>query len=104
MTDLIDTTEMYLRTILEHDRREPVLEAFEHRVPDVVRDEHRPHGHEHLAAHDHRPAGVDEGLVADEREIADGERCPGIAPAALAHSPRAVRVPAPSADPPAARA
>ena len=55
-------------------------------MADVVRDEDRPHGHEHLAADHHRPARVDERLVADEDEVADGERRPGIAPAAAAHA------------------
>ncbi len=74
-----DGAEPDLRAILEHDRREAVLEALEHRVPDVVRDEHRPHGHEHLAADDDRPARVDERLVADEGEVADDERRPWVA-------------------------
>ena len=55
-------------------------------MTDVVRDEHRPHGYEHLAADDDRPAGIDERFVTDEDQIADGQRRPGI-PASAAADP-----------------
>ena len=67
-----------------------------------MRDEHRTHGHEHLATHDHGPAGVDERLVADEGEIADCERRPRIAPAASAHAHVAPEVPVDADERPAA--
>ena len=78
-----------LRAILEHDRREAVLEPLEDRVADVVRDDQRAHRQEDLAADEHRPADVDEGLVADEREVADRERRPRVAVAAAADPDRA---------------
>ena len=77
-----------LRAILEHNRCEAILEALEHGVPDVVRDDDRAHRQEHLAADEHRPADVDERLVADERQIADRERRPRVAVAASAKSNR----------------
>ena len=72
-------TETDLRTILQHDRREAVLEALEQRMADVVRDDQRAHRQEDLPADEHRPADVDERLVPDEGEIADREHRPRVA-------------------------
>ena len=90
-------TEPDLRAILEHDRREAVLEPLEDRVPDVVRDDQRAHRQEDLAADQHRPADVHERLVPDEREIADRERRPRVAVTAAA-DPNGAAAPDPRAE------
>src|SRR5207344_2079150 len=51
----------------------------------------RPHREEHLAADEHRPADVDERLVAHEGEVADAQRGPGITVPAAAEADRAPR-------------
>ena len=81
-----DRADADLRPVLDHDRREAVLVALEHRVADVVGDDRRALGQEHLAADQHRPARVHEDLVADERQISDRERRPGVTMAAAADS------------------
>ena len=84
-------TETDLRTILQHDRGEAVLEALEQGMADVVRDDQRAHRQEHLAADQHRPADVDERLVPDEGEIADREHRPRVAMTAASEPDRPAR-------------
>ena len=86
-----------LCAILEHDRREAVLEPFEDGVPDVVRDDQRAHRQEDLTADQHGPADVDERLVADEREVADREGRPRVAVTAAAE-PNGASAPDPRAE------
>ena len=54
-----------------------------------MRDDQRAHRQEDLAADEHRPADVHEGLVPDECEIADRERRPRVAVTAAADPNRA---------------
>ena len=79
-----DRSEADLGPVLDDDPGEPVLEALEQRVSDVVGHDHRAHGHERLRPDQHRTADVDERLVTDERVVAERERRPGVAPAAAA--------------------
>ena len=80
-----------LRTILQHDRGEAVLEALEQGVAHVVRDDQRAHRQEDLPADEHRPAHVDERLVPDEGEIADREHRPRVAMTAASEPDRPAR-------------
>ena len=79
-----DRAEADLRAILEHDRREAVLEPLQDRVPmlcvtiiaRIVTNTSRP-----ITT---GPAHVDECLLAEEREVPDDERRPGVPAAAAA--------------------